>query len=60
MAALIVVLSAGTPIRLDTDCPECGWADLWQIPVHSLSHHGVGTVAIATWCLRCQRRMPTT
>lgn len=57
--AVLIVTVAGTPVHLDADCPECGWADLWEIPLHSLTTAGVGTIAIATWCLRCQRRIRT-
>lgn len=49
-----ITLTAGTPRRLDTDCPHCGWADLWTIDLHALTPNGVSTVAHATRCLRCQ------
>lgn len=56
--ALAIPLTAGTPRRLDTDCPQCGWADLWQVTLHSLTPHGVGTVARLTRCQRCGHRLP--
>jgi hypothetical protein len=55
--AVLIVTAPGTPVHLDADCPECGWADLWQIPLHSLTERGVGTIAVATWCLRCRRQV---
>lgn len=53
MAVHIVTLTAGTPRRLDTDCPVCGWADLWQVTLHTLTPTGVGTAAVITQCERC-------
>ena len=54
-AELVLVLTAGTPVRLEEDCPECGWADLWAVTVHSISTHGVGTMGIFTGCARCRQ-----
>lgn len=56
MAASIII-APGTPARLDADCPRCGWSDVWQIEMHSLTAHGVGTIAVATWCFRCRQRV---
>jgi predicted RNA-binding Zn-ribbon protein involved in translation (DUF1610 family) len=54
--ALAVVVAAGTPARLEHDCPSCGWADVWQVAVHSLTLHGVGTIAVVRRCQRCGAR----
>lgn len=51
-----VVVAAGTAVRLEADCPSCGWADLWSFPVHSLAAHGVGLVATVIRCARCGQR----
>lgn len=48
-----ITLTAGTPTRLDHECPTCGWADVWEVAIHSLSLNGVGTIAIARRCVRC-------
>ena len=54
MAHAILHLVAGTPERLDVVCSSCGWSDVWQVAVHSLSVSGVSTVAIARRCIRCR------
>lgn len=51
-----VVVVAGTAVRLEADCPSCGWADMWSFPVHSLTSYGVGLLATVTHCMRCQHR----
>lgn len=50
---LRIPLAAGTPIRLDTECPDCGWADMWQVTIHTLTAHGVGTAGTIARCARC-------
>lgn len=49
----VVTLTPGTPTKLDDECPACGWADIWEVAILSLSPNGVCTVAIARRCLRC-------
>lgn len=43
----------GTPIHLEEDCPNCGWADLWRVEGHMISPAGVSTIGVATRCVRC-------
>lgn len=54
--ALVVHVAPGTPERLDVDCASCGWADVWQVALHSLTAGGVGTVATLRVCDRCGAR----
>ena len=54
MAVVLGVLVPGAARRLEDDCPDCGWADLWQVTIHSLSDAGVGDVAVTTMCARCR------
>lgn len=54
--ALSAHIIAGTPQRLDADCPDCGWADLWQVALHTLSDTGVNTIGTHTQCMRCAAR----
>ncbi len=51
---LIVIMTLGTPERLDVDCTECGWADVWQVRVYSLSIHGVSPRGVVRRCQRCK------
>ena len=53
MATRIVTVTPGTPTRLDTDCPSCGWSDVWEAALHTLTPTGVGTLAVVRRCTRC-------
>ncbi len=55
MVARLTVYLTSTNVRLDTDCPTCGWADLWHLTVHMLTPNGVTTVAETIRCARCDR-----
>ncbi|WP_279367348.1 hypothetical protein [Microbacterium testaceum] len=54
MAPQFVAHLVPTHVRLDTDCPVCGWADLFHITVHSLTSSGVSIVAEMIRCARCE------
>ncbi|CAN7241037.1 hypothetical protein LJR045_000973 [Microbacterium sp. LjRoot45] len=46
-------VDATEPVRLDEDCPECGWSDLWRASMLLLGAAGVSTLGVATQCSRC-------
>lgn len=55
---VVVTVDPGTPVRLEDDCPGCGWSDLWRYTLHHLTSRGVGTLATIVVCRRCGHRAP--
>lgn len=55
MAITTVTVTPGTPQRLDIDCPSCGWSDVWEAALHTLTPAGVGTLAVVRRCIRCAK-----
>jgi hypothetical protein len=51
---VVIVMTPGTPERLEVDCTACGWADVWQVRVYSLSPHGVTCRGVVRRCQRCK------
>lgn len=56
VAGKVIVWLVPTMVRLDTDCPMCGWADLWRVTVHTLTDAGVGQAAEMIHCARCENQ----
>lgn len=52
--ALSLHLTPGAPHRVTDTCPECGWADIWEITLYVLKDDGPIDVASARRCLRCE------